>query len=80
MTVVHQVSLSVEFSSREYWSRLPFATPGDPPDPGIEPVSLALAGRFFTTVLSWKPRREKMDSEFFLFKFNMEDSHISDVG
>ena len=35
------------------WSRLPFPSPGDLPDPGIEPeslVSLALASRFFTTV------------------------------
>ena len=36
----------------EYWSGLPFPTPGDLPNPGIEPASLAspaLAGRFFTT-------------------------------
>jgi len=42
----------MEFSKREYWSRLPFPTPGDLLDPGIEPVSLvfpALAGGFFTT-------------------------------
>ena len=41
------------FSRQEYWSGLPFPTPGDFPDPGIEPMSLAspaLAGRFFTTV------------------------------
>ena len=43
---------------QEYWSRLPFPTPGDLPDPRIEPVSLALpalAGRFFTTVLPGNP-------------------------
>ena len=37
---------------------LPFPTPGDLPNPGIEPVSLAsaaLAGRFFTTVPTGKP-------------------------
>ena len=39
----------MEFSRQEYWNRLPFPTPGDLPDPGIELVSLALAGRFFTT-------------------------------
>jgi len=33
---------------QEYWSRLPFPTPGDLPNPRIEPVSPALAGRFFT--------------------------------
>ena len=40
------------FSRQEYWSLLPFASPGDLLDPGIEPTSLmspALAGRFFTT-------------------------------
>ena len=35
-----QAPLSVEFSRQEYWSELPFSTPGDLPDPGIEPVSL----------------------------------------
>ena len=42
----------MEFSKQEYQSGLPFPTPGDLPDPGIEPafpVSLALAGGFFTT-------------------------------
>ena len=34
---------------QEYWSKLPFPPPGDLPDPGIEPTSPALAGRFFTT-------------------------------
>ena len=40
------------YSRQEYWSGLPFSPPGDLPDPEIEPtfsVSLALAGRFFTT-------------------------------
>ena len=36
------------FSKQEYWSRLPFPSPGDLPHPGIEPASPALAGRFFT--------------------------------
>ena len=50
-TVAHQ-ALSVEFSRQEYWSGLPFLSPGDLPSPGVEPPSLAspaLAGRFFTT-------------------------------
>ena len=50
-TVVHQASLSVEFSRYEYWSRLPFPTSGDLPDLGIEPASPALADGFFTIVL-----------------------------
>ena len=48
----------MEFSRQVYWSELPFATPGDLPDPGIELESLvspALAGGFFTTVPPGKP-------------------------
>ena len=41
-TVVHQAPLSVEFSRQEYWNGLPFPTPGDLPDPEIEPGSPAL--------------------------------------
>ena len=57
-TVAHQAPLSVELSRQEYWSRSPFPTPGDLPELGIKPiflVSLALAGRFFTTVTPGKP-------------------------
>ena len=45
-----QAPLSVEFSRQEYWSGLPFLTPGHLPNPEIEPTSPALAGRFFTTM------------------------------
>ena len=48
-TVAAQVPLSMGFSREEYWSGLPFPSPGDLPDPGIEPGSPALAGGFFTT-------------------------------
>ena len=41
-TVAHQAPLSVGFSRREYWSGLPFPSPGELPDPGIEPGSPAL--------------------------------------
>ena len=57
-TVAHQALLSMEFPRQEYRSALPFPTPGDLPDPGIEPASLAsptLAGGFFTTVPPGKP-------------------------
>ena len=46
-TVAHQVPLSMGFPRQEYWSGWPFPFPGDLPDPGIEPGSLALAGGFF---------------------------------
>ena len=49
-TVVHKASLSMGFSRQEYWSGLPFLSPGDLlPNPGIKSASPALAGRFFTT-------------------------------
>ena len=47
-----QAPLSIGLLRQEYWSRLPFPSPGDLPNPGIEPSSLtpsALAGRFFST-------------------------------
>ena len=41
-TVAYQVLLSVGFSRQEYWSGLPFPSPGDLPNPGTEPGSPAL--------------------------------------
>ena len=41
-TVAHKVPLSMGFSRQEYWSGLPFPSPGDLPDPGIEATSLSL--------------------------------------
>ena len=40
--VAHQAPLSIGFSRQEYWSGLPFPSPGDLPDPGTEPGSPAL--------------------------------------
>ena len=54
-TVARQAPLSVGFPRQEYWSGLPFHSPGDLPNPGIESVSPALAGRFFTTKPHGKP-------------------------
>ena len=56
-TVGRQAPLSMGFPSQEYWSRLPFSTPGNSPDSGIEPTSFespALAGGFFTTGATWE--------------------------
>ena len=52
--IAHQFPLSMGFPSKNIASRLPFHSPGDLPNPGVEPVTLvypALAGRFFTTEL-----------------------------
>ena len=56
-TVAYQAPLSVGFSRLEYWSGLPFPSPGDLPNPGIEPMSPALAGGFFTSEPPGKPRQ-----------------------
>ena len=41
-TVAYQAPPSIKISRQEYWSGLPFPSPGDLPDPGIEPRSPAL--------------------------------------
>ena len=46
--------LSMEFFRQEYWSRLPFPPPEDPLNPGIDPMSPALAGGLFITVAPGK--------------------------
>ena len=53
-TVVCQAPRSMEFSRQEYWSRLPFPSPRDLPNPDIKTVS-CIAGRFFTTETPGKP-------------------------
>ena len=54
-TIACQAPLSMGFLRQEYWNSLPFPSPGDRPNPGIEPVSLALAGGFFTSAPPGKP-------------------------
>ena len=56
--VAHQAPLSVGFLRQEYWSGLPYPSPGDLSDLGIEltsPASPALTGRFFTAEPPGKP-------------------------
>ena len=47
-TVACQAPLFIGFLRQEYWSGLPFPSPGDLPNPGLKLTSPALAGRFFT--------------------------------
>ena len=47
--VAYQASPSMGFSRQEYWSGLPFPSPGDLPDPGIEPGSPTLAADALTS-------------------------------
>ena len=59
-TVAHQGPLSMGCPKQEYWSGLPFPSLGDLSDPGIEPESPALAGRFFTTEPPGKPSNNSL--------------------
>ena len=54
-TVAHWAPVSMEFSRQEYWSGLPFPSPGDLPNPGFKPTCPTLAGGFFTTEPPEKP-------------------------
>ena len=56
-TVARQAPPSMEFSKQEYWNGLLCPSPGDLPNPVIEPatfMSTALAGMFFTTSATWE--------------------------
>jgi len=55
LTVVCQAPLSMGFPKQVYWSGLPFPSPRDLPNPGIEPTFPALAGGFSTTEPPGKP-------------------------
>ena len=59
-TVAHQAPLSMEFSRQEYWSGLPFPSPGDLPNSGIEPGLLTLQADSLPT--------EPPGKSLFLFK------------
>ena len=56
-TVAHQAPLSMGFSRQEYWSGLPFPSPGDLPNPGIEPGSPALQADALSSEPPGKPKR-----------------------
>ena len=58
-TVAHQASPSMGFSRQEYWSGLPFLSPGDLPDPGIEPRSPTLQA----DALTFEPPGKRTDTE-----------------
>ena len=57
-TVAYQASLSMGFSRKEYWSGLPFPSPGDLPDPGVKPGSPALQADVLPSEPPGKPQWE----------------------
>ena len=75
-TVAYQASLSMGFSRQECWSGLPFPSPGDLPDPGIEPGSLALEAGALTSKPPEKPKRQANNAPFNLGSFQKDPSQI----
>ena len=71
-TVARQAPQSVGFLQQVYWRGLPFPSPGDPPDPGIEPaspVSPALQVDSFTAEPPTKPRYVLGTLKILLFNY-----------
>ena len=72
-------SVHWDFSRQEYWSGLPFPSPGGLPHPGIELTFPALAGRFFTTEPPGEPcfsNRVRIFTEGVAFTFLIDDSSV----
>ena len=61
-TVAHRAPPSMGFSRQEYWSGLPFPSPGDLPDPGIEPRPPTLQAAALASVPPGKPLNTRIQS------------------
>ena len=75
-TIACQAPLSMEFSKQEYWSGLPFSSPGDLPDPGIKPGCPALQADSLPFEPPGKPRQRgvcaHIEAEASLERINRE--------
>ena len=74
-TIAWQASLSMEFFRQEYWRGLACPSPGNLPNPEIEPMSLAspaLAGRFFTTGAKMKRLARESRSQGIILKLTLD--------
>ena len=65
-TIAYQAPPSMGFSRQEYWSGLPFPSPGDLPDPGIEPWSRTLEADALTSEPPVEYKNTEMDCYFLL--------------
>ena len=74
-TVGHQAPLSVACPRPEYWSRLPFPSLDDLPDPGVEPMSPALQEDSFTTEPTGKPYRKEAITQLMGLGQRSEQNH-----
>ena len=75
-TVAHQAPLSMRFSREEYWSGLPCPSPGDLPDPGIEPRFPALQ---VDSLLFEPPGGSLAESTLRIVHSSGRDAHASDA-
>ena len=77
-TVAHQAPPSMGFSRQEYWSGLPFPSPGDLPDPGIEPRDRTqvsrLAGRRFNFWATREPHRKERETVVPLVELELSEN------
>ena len=69
-TTAHQAPLSTGFSRQEYWSGLPFPSPGDLPDPRIEPESPALQADALLSAPQGSPIPYAYTSQFICLLFS----------
>ena len=76
--MARQVPLSTGFSRPEYWSGLPFPSPGDLPDLGIEPRSLALQADSLPSELQGSPteKNSELKEKDNMFKIFLEYSYL----
>ena len=82
-TAACQAPLSMGFSRQEYWSGLPFPSPGDLPNPGIEPVSLlspALAARFFIISATWEAPWASLEAQMVKRLPAMQETQVQSLG
>ena len=78
-TVARQAPLSMGFCSQEYWSGLPFPSPGDLPDPGIKPGSPTLEANALTSEPPGKPAQSHRKHQFWWRRkgvYSWQVSHI----
>ena len=75
-TVAYQVFPSMGFSRQEYWSGLPFPSPGDLPDSGIEPGSPALEADALTSEPPGKPIMPYQIIKIYLWRYLTHHSFI----
>ena len=78
--VAYQAPLSMEFSRQAYWSGLPFPSPGDLPNPGIEPGSPALQADALPSEPKSLLMKVKVESEKVGLKLNIQKMKIMASG